>query len=91
MVTILWARHGENVANLTRTFSYRVFDGNLTDAGQEPALPGGSPAARRPPRGRCLTGSRAQSAGHQDHHQRIRSTPGRSAGPVCPDFVGPGP
>ena len=28
---ILWARHGENVANLTRTFSYRVFDGDLTD------------------------------------------------------------
>lgn len=28
-----WARHGENVANLSRTFSYRVFDGDLTDRG----------------------------------------------------------
>jgi broad specificity phosphatase PhoE len=34
MATILWARHGENVANLTRTFSYRVFDGDLTDLGR---------------------------------------------------------
>lgn len=33
MVTILWARHGENVANLTRTLSYRVFDGDLTSVG----------------------------------------------------------
>jgi broad specificity phosphatase PhoE len=31
---VLWARHGENVANLTRTLSYRVFDGDLTDAGR---------------------------------------------------------
>lgn len=37
MVTILWARHGENVANLTRTFSYRVFDGDLTSRGQRQA------------------------------------------------------
>lgn len=28
-----WARHGENVANLSRTFSYRVFDGDLTNRG----------------------------------------------------------
>ena len=34
---ILWARHGENVANLTRTFSYRVFDGDLTEAGRQQA------------------------------------------------------
>jgi broad specificity phosphatase PhoE len=34
---VLWARHGENVANLTRTFSYRVFDGDLTDAGRQQA------------------------------------------------------
>jgi broad specificity phosphatase PhoE len=33
-VTVVhWARHGENVANLSRTFSYRVFDGDLTDRG----------------------------------------------------------
>jgi len=34
---VLWARHGENVANLTRTFSYRVFDGDLTDTGRQQA------------------------------------------------------
>ncbi len=33
MTVVHWARHGENVANLSRTFSYRVFDGNLTDRG----------------------------------------------------------
>jgi broad specificity phosphatase PhoE len=38
MVMILWARHGENVANLTRTFSYRVFDGDLTELGRRQAL-----------------------------------------------------
>jgi broad specificity phosphatase PhoE len=38
MVKILWARHGENVANLTGTFSYRVFDGDLTDLGKRQAL-----------------------------------------------------
>lgn len=34
---ILWARHGQNVANLTKTLSHRVFDGDLTDAGQRQA------------------------------------------------------
>jgi len=34
---VLWARHGENVANLTRTLSYRIFDGDLTDAGRRQA------------------------------------------------------
>ena len=34
---ILWARHGQNVANLSRTLSYRVFDGNLTELGQRQA------------------------------------------------------
>jgi broad specificity phosphatase PhoE len=33
MAVVHWARHGENVANLSRTFSYRVFDGDLTDRG----------------------------------------------------------
>jgi broad specificity phosphatase PhoE len=33
MTVVHWARHGENVANLSRTFSYRVFDGDLTDWG----------------------------------------------------------
>jgi broad specificity phosphatase PhoE len=37
MVKILWARHGENVANLTKTFSYRVFDGDLTERGKRQA------------------------------------------------------
>lgn len=33
MTVVHWARHGENVANLSRTFSYRVFDGDLTSRG----------------------------------------------------------
>lgn len=37
MALVLWARHGENVANLTRTFSYIVFDGDLTPAGRQQA------------------------------------------------------
>ena len=36
-VDVLWARHGENVANLTKTLSFRVFDGDLTDAGRQQA------------------------------------------------------
>lgn len=38
MPDILWARHGENVANLTRTLSYRVFDGDLTGTGRRQAI-----------------------------------------------------
>jgi broad specificity phosphatase PhoE len=37
MPNVLWARHGQNVANLTETFSYRVFDGDLTEVGQRQA------------------------------------------------------
>lgn len=37
MATVLWARHGENEANLTRTFSYRVCDGDLTALGRRQA------------------------------------------------------
>lgn len=37
MAGILWARHGENVANLTQTFSHRVFDSDLTEAGRRQA------------------------------------------------------
>jgi broad specificity phosphatase PhoE len=37
MTTVVWARHGENVANLSRTLSHRVFDGNLTPAGRRQA------------------------------------------------------
>jgi broad specificity phosphatase PhoE len=37
MALILWARHGENSANLTRTLSYRVFDGELTERGRHQA------------------------------------------------------
>ncbi len=36
-VTILWARHGQNVANISRTLSHRVFDGDLTDTGRRQA------------------------------------------------------
>jgi broad specificity phosphatase PhoE len=38
MVKIFWARHGQNVANLTATFSYRIFDGDLTELGQQQAI-----------------------------------------------------
>jgi broad specificity phosphatase PhoE len=31
---LVWARHGQNVANLTETFSHRIFDGDLTDLGR---------------------------------------------------------
>jgi broad specificity phosphatase PhoE len=33
MTVVHWARHGENVANVSRTFSYRIFNGDLTDRG----------------------------------------------------------
>jgi probable phosphoglycerate mutase len=33
-----WARHGQNVANLTRTLSHRVFDGSLTSLGHQQAV-----------------------------------------------------
>jgi broad specificity phosphatase PhoE len=36
-VKILWARHGQNVANVSGTFSYRVFDGDLTELGEQQA------------------------------------------------------
>jgi broad specificity phosphatase PhoE len=38
MTSVFWVRHGENVANLSRTFSHRVFDGDLTDQGRDQAL-----------------------------------------------------
>jgi broad specificity phosphatase PhoE len=37
MTRILWARHGQNVANITRTLSHRVFDGDLTATGRQQA------------------------------------------------------
>jgi broad specificity phosphatase PhoE len=33
MTVVHWARHGENVANLSRRFSFRVYDGDLTERG----------------------------------------------------------
>jgi len=33
LTPVYWVRHGENTANLSRRFSYRVFDGDLTDRG----------------------------------------------------------
>ena len=49
---LTWARHGENIANLTRTFSHRVFDGDLTELGRRQALTLGRALARTatPPR-----------------------------------------
>jgi broad specificity phosphatase PhoE len=51
--TIVWARHGENVANLSQTLSYRVFDGDLTPAGRRQAaeLAAGLAAAATEPVG----------------------------------------
>jgi broad specificity phosphatase PhoE len=37
MTVVHWARHGENVANVSRRFSYRIFDGDLTDRGMTQA------------------------------------------------------
>jgi ribonuclease H / adenosylcobalamin/alpha-ribazole phosphatase len=33
MTVVHWARHGENAANVSRRFSHRIFDGDLTDHG----------------------------------------------------------
>lgn len=38
MTRVFWVRHGENVANLSRTFSHRMFDGDLTDHGRGQAV-----------------------------------------------------
>jgi broad specificity phosphatase PhoE len=46
MATVLWARHGENIANLTQTFSYRLYDGDLTPAGRRQARELGARLAR---------------------------------------------
>jgi broad specificity phosphatase PhoE len=37
MATVTWARHGENLANVTRTFSFRVYDESLTERGRQQA------------------------------------------------------
>jgi broad specificity phosphatase PhoE len=34
---VTWARHGENLANVTRTFSFRVYDESLTERGCQQA------------------------------------------------------
>ena len=33
MTTVTWARHGENLANVTRTLSFRIYDESLTERG----------------------------------------------------------
>jgi broad specificity phosphatase PhoE len=50
MTVVHWAGHGENVADTSRTFSYRVFDGDLTDRGiaQAGQLPGALREAAHP-------------------------------------------
>jgi len=47
MATIVWARHGQNVANLTRTLSFRSYDGDLTELGQRQARELGRALAAR--------------------------------------------
>lgn len=37
MATVLWARHGQNEANLTRTLSHRTHDRDLTELGRRQA------------------------------------------------------
>ncbi len=37
MTMVTWARHGENLANVTRTFSFRVYDESLTERGCQQA------------------------------------------------------
>lgn len=37
MATVLWARHGQNEANVTRTFSHRVYDRDITELGRRQA------------------------------------------------------
>jgi broad specificity phosphatase PhoE len=34
---VTWARHGENLANVNRTFSFRVYDESLTERGCQQA------------------------------------------------------
>ena len=37
MTMVTWARHGENLANVTRTLSFRVYDESLTGRGRRQA------------------------------------------------------
>jgi broad specificity phosphatase PhoE len=37
MALVTWARHGENLANVTRTLSFRVYDESLTERGRQQA------------------------------------------------------
>ena len=46
-VLIEWARHGQNIANLSATLSHRVFDGDLTDLGRGQAHDLGRRLSRR--------------------------------------------
>jgi broad specificity phosphatase PhoE len=57
MSAILWARHGQNRVNLTRTLSYRVVDLDLTAAGRDQARDLAARLAARPevPVGRIVT------------------------------------
>jgi len=71
MTVVHWARHGENVANLSRTFSYRVFDGDLTGRGiAQPPVPGRDAARSRRPL--WAAGVLAAAPGAADSTDRLR-------------------
>jgi hypothetical protein len=67
MVKLLWARHGENVANLTGTLSYRVFDGDLTEraSGKRGSWPGGWPPQVVLTRSACWPARRCAGPGRR--------------------------
>jgi len=48
MTWVTWARHGENLANVTRTFSFRVYDEPLTGRGCQQAEDLAARLATRP-------------------------------------------
>jgi broad specificity phosphatase PhoE len=51
MTMVTWARHGENLANVSRTFSFRVYDESLTRRGCRRARDLAGPLDRAEDRG----------------------------------------